>query len=74
MEKSLIDMIEHINSAVTKTEQFDNYSPEMSNKVLDNRIMTLEGYIRYIDRETVPRLERMVETIKEANDGWSDIL
>lgn len=69
MEKAVIDVIEYIDSAVSKTEQFDNYSPEMSNKVLDNRIMTLEGYIRYIERETMPRLERLIEMFKEVNDG-----
>ena len=69
MEKAVIDVIEYINTAVKKTEQFDYYSPEMSNKVLDNRIMTLEGYIRYIERETMPRLESLVEMFEEVNDG-----
>ncbi len=69
MEKAVIDVIEYIDSALNKTEQFDNYSPEMSNKVLDNRIMTLEGYIRYIERETMPRLESLVEMFEEVNDG-----
>jgi hypothetical protein len=53
MEKAVIDVIDFIDAAVNKTEQFNDYSPEMSNKVLDNRIMTLEGYIRYIERETI---------------------
>lgn len=69
MEKAVIDVIQYIDAAVNKTEQFDNYSPEMSNKVLDNRIMTLEGYIRYIERETMPKLESLVELFEEVNDG-----
>jgi len=69
MEKAVIDVIEYIDEAVNKTEQFENYSPEMSNKVLDNRIMTLEGYIRYIERETMPRLKNLVEMFGEVNDG-----
>ncbi|MEC9490544.1 MAG: hypothetical protein UMU04_06310 [Halanaerobiales bacterium] len=69
MEKGLIDAIEFIDTAVSKTEQFDNYSPEMSNKVLDNRIITLEGYIRYIERETMPKLERLVKRLEEGNNG-----
>jgi hypothetical protein len=69
MEKELIDAIEYIDTAVNKTEQFDNYSPEMSNKVLDNRIITLEGYIRYIEKETMPRLESLVKKLEEVNNG-----
>ncbi len=69
MEKAVIDVIDYIDTAVNKTEQFENYSPEMSNKVLDNRIMTLEGYIRYIERETMPKLESLVEMFEEVNDG-----
>ncbi|RCW52895.1 MULTISPECIES: hypothetical protein [Halanaerobium] len=69
MEKAVIDVIDYIDAAVNKTEQFNDYSPEMSNKVLDNRIMTLEGYIRYIERETMPRLEGLVEKLEEVNDG-----
>jgi hypothetical protein len=69
MEKAVIDVIDYIDTAVNKTEQFENYSPEMSNKVLDNRIMTLEGYIRYIERETMPKLESLVEMFKEVNNG-----
>ncbi|MGP3779279.1 hypothetical protein ACTWKD_10650 [Halanaerobium saccharolyticum] len=69
MEKAVIDVIDFIDAAVNKTEQFNDYSPEMSNKVLDNRIMTLEGYIRYIERETMPRLESLVEKLEEVNNG-----
>jgi hypothetical protein len=69
MEKAVIDVIDFIDTALNKTEQFNDYSPEMSNKVLDNRIMTLEGYIRYIERETLPRLESLVEKLEEVNDG-----
>jgi len=69
MEKAVIDVIEYIDTAVNKTEQFEDYSPELSEKVLDNRIMTLEGYIRYIERETMPKLENLVEILEVGNNG-----
>ncbi|MFW6229923.1 MAG: hypothetical protein ACOC4L_02965 [Halanaerobium sp.] len=69
MEKAVIDAIEYIDTAVDKTDQFDEYSPEMSEKVLDNRIMTLEGYIRYIERETMPKLENLIELLEVENNG-----
>ena len=70
MDKAIIDAIDYIDMAVNKTEQFKNdFSPEMSSKVLDNRIMTLEGYIRYIERETMPVLENVVEKLEVEYDG-----
>ncbi|KXS50550.1 MAG: hypothetical protein A8274_1368 [Halanaerobium sp. 4-GBenrich] len=69
MEKAVINAIDYIDEAVNKSEQLTNYSPEISSKVLDNRIITLEGYIRYIERETIPVLENLLEMLEEANDG-----
>jgi hypothetical protein len=69
MNKEILEVIDYINSAINKTEQFNDYSPEMSNRVLDNRIMTLEGYIRYIERETLPALESLVSQAGEIQNG-----
>ena len=74
MKKAVLEVIEYIDSAVNKTEQFNDYSPEMSSRVLDNRIITIEGYIRYIERETMPKLENLVKVLEEVSNGWSDIL
>jgi len=69
MDKEILEVIDYINSAVNKTKQFTDYSPEMSSRVLDNRIMTLEGYIRYIERETIPKLEGLVALVGESSNG-----
>lgn len=69
MEKTIIDAIDYINEAVNKSEQFKNYSPEMSSKVLDNRIITLEAYIKFIERETIPTMENLVEMLEEEDNG-----
>lgn len=69
MNKEILEVIDYINSAINKTDQFNDYSPDMSNRVLDNRIMTLEGYIRYIERETLPALENLVSRAGEIQNG-----
>ncbi len=69
MDKEIFEVINYINSAINKTDQFSDYSPEMSNRVLDNRIITLEGYIRYIERETLPTLEEIVSQVGEVQNG-----
>lgn len=69
MEKTVIDAVDYIDEAVNKSEQFKNYSPEMSSKVLDNRIITLEAYIKFIEQETIPLMENLVKMLEEANNG-----
>lgn len=69
MEKTVLDAVNYIDQAVKKSEQLKNYSPEMTSKVLDNRIITLEAYIKFIERETIPVFEKLVEMFEEANNG-----
>ena len=69
MEETVIDAVDYIDEAVKKSEQFKNYSPEMSSKVLDNRIITLEAYIKFIERETIPLMENLAKMLEEANNG-----
>ncbi|MGM0602344.1 MAG: hypothetical protein ACQESS_03405 [Bacillota bacterium] len=69
MENTMLEAIEYIDSAIEKSDQFNNFAPEMSERVLDNRIITLEGYIRYIDREG---LALMDEFIQELEEGTND--
>jgi len=69
VEKTVIDAVDYIDEAVNKSEQFKNYSPEMSSKVLDNRIITLEAYIKFIEQETIPLMENLVKIIEEDNNG-----
>jgi len=69
VEETVIDAVDYIDEAVKKSEQFKNYSPEMSSKVLDNRIITLEAYIKFIERETIPLMENLAKMLEEANNG-----
>lgn len=69
MSRAVLDVINYINSAVDKTEEIKDLPPEMSSKVLDNRIMALEGYIRYIERETIPKLQNLTALLEGAENG-----
>ncbi|SFL26485.1 hypothetical protein [Halanaerobium salsuginis] len=69
MKETVLKAINYINTAVNKSNQFNDYSPEMSNRVLDNRIITLEGYIRYIEREALPKLKSLVNNLEEVSNG-----
>lgn len=69
MEKAVLEAIKYIKMAVNKTEEFDDYSPEMSSRVLDNRIITLEGYMKYIEKEALPKFENLAEKSEVETNG-----
>ncbi len=63
-ETDVIKAINYLDSAIKKSEDFDVLNLEMSDRVLDNRIITLEGYIRYIDREGIPKLKSFIKYLE----------
>lgn len=83
MEKaSILDAINRLNSALSKVEDFDVSSVNLSNRVLDNRIITLEGYVRFLEREGIPKIKSIWESVSDEElkvlegnlDDWSDLL
>jgi hypothetical protein len=66
MEKaSILDAINRLNSALSKVEDFDVSSVNLSNRVLDNRIITLEGYVRFLEREGIPKIKSIWESVSD---------
>ncbi|MFW5786847.1 MAG: hypothetical protein ACOCV3_01130 [Halanaerobiales bacterium] len=60
----ILKAIDYLNSAFSKIEDFDLNSIDFSDRVLDNRIITLEGYLRFLEREGIPRLKSLTEKIE----------
>ena len=52
---NVLDAIDRLTSTINKVEDFDLSSIDLSERVLDNRIITLEGYIRFIENEAIPK-------------------
>ncbi|MFP4660725.1 MAG: hypothetical protein ACLFPF_00900 [Halanaerobiales bacterium] len=60
---NVLDAVERLISTLQKVDEFNVDGIEMSERVLDNRIITLEGYIRFLESEAIPKLERIREKI-----------
>ncbi len=71
---NVLDTIERLNFALSKVEDFDISEVNLSDRVLDNRIITLEGYLRFLEREGIPKLKRIYEKLGSEKDDGSDIL
>ncbi|MFW6006458.1 MAG: hypothetical protein ACOC4G_04985 [Bacillota bacterium] len=73
-EHNIVDAIEQLNYALEKIQTIEPEEFELSNKIMDNRIITLEGYLRYLETEGIPKLKEINNHIEEENNDRSDIL
>ena len=65
----ILSAVNTLDRALTKVTKFEKDNIEFSERVLDNRIITLEGYLRFLDKEGIPRLKTLVSRKEgEKND------
>lgn len=74
MGKQVLEIVKHIEGAVNKIDTITDIPSEMSESILKNRIINLETYSRYIEQQTIPQLEKILQIHEEENNGWSSIL
>lgn len=60
---NVLDALDRLTSTINKVEEFDVSGIDLSERVLDNRIITLEGYIRFLENEAIPKLRRIRDNI-----------
>ena len=71
---SILEAIERLNFTLKKINDFDEMDLDLSDKILENRIITLEGYIRYLDSEGIPKIKKTLQFLEEDNIDWSNLL
>ncbi len=73
-EPNVLDVIERLNFAISKVEDFDISEIDLSERVLDNRIITLEGYLRFLEREGIPKIKNIYDKSRSETNDRSDLL
>ena len=61
---NILDAIERLNFVLRKVKDFEELDVELSEKILDNRVITLEGYLRYLDVEGIPKIKDLYNSLK----------
>lgn len=56
----ILSAVNTLDRALTKIADFEEENIEFSERVLDNRIITMEGYLRFLKKEGIPRLQSVV--------------
>lgn len=69
MGKLIIEAIDYIEQAIDKSKEFADFKTDFSKRVLDNRILTIEAYTKYIDQESIPKLKKLSKMFEVENNG-----
>lgn len=65
---NVLDAVDRLISTLRKVDDFDVADIELSERVLDNRIITLDGYIRFLESEGIPKLAAVRDKLKKELD------
>jgi len=66
----ILSAVNTLDRALTKVTKFEKNNIEFSDRVLDNRIITLEGYLRFLNKEGIPRLKTLVNRKEGEKNDW----
>ncbi len=63
--KSLVmEAMEDISLVIKRLKRLNLDEVDIDDKILDNRIITLEGYLRFMDRDGISELEKIVDRLE----------
>ncbi len=68
-KSTLLKAVEELSYGMEKIEEIDPGELELDEKILDNRLIALQGYLRYLDQEGVDLLKKIQEELKEVDYG-----
>ncbi len=66
-KSNILDAVERLNFALKKVDDFKDLDLELSDKILENRVITLEGYMRYLDAEGIPKIKKTLNALEDDN-------
>ncbi len=68
-EKSdILFAVEKLLYGFNKVEEIDPKKAEIENNILDNRVITLEGYFRYLEQDGIDLLKKIQDMAEGAKD------
>lgn len=70
----VLDAIEKLNLAVKRVDDIDESEIDLSKRVLENRIITLEGYLRYMESVGIPTIKEIRDFLEVDENDWPNLL
>ncbi|AZR73118.1 hypothetical protein BBF96_06800 [Anoxybacter fermentans] len=67
-DRNIMNAVQRLNSIVKRLEKVDLKNLDLSPRVLENRILTLEGYLSYLDQVGIPKIRQYLELATEKSE------
>ena len=61
---NVMNAVERLEFVFDKVEDFDELELDLSDRVLENRIITLEVYLKFLNNVGIPTLEDTLEKLE----------
>ena len=61
VDRNIMNAVARLKSIVKKLDKVDLDNLDLSARVLENRILTLEGYMSYLDQVGIPKIQKYTD-------------
>ena len=69
LKESVLFAIENFNAAFNRIDDIDFNEIDMEEKIMDNRIMSIESYLRFLERDGIEDFKKIKDIIEGDSNG-----
>ncbi|MGM0419905.1 MAG: hypothetical protein ACQEQG_02810 [Bacillota bacterium] len=69
LRNTALDAIDNLNSVMDRIDKLNLDELEIEGNILENRIITLEGYLRFLRRDGIDDLVKLKDLFEGVNNG-----
>jgi len=59
----VLDVVKRLRSISQRAKKVNSNNVDLGERVLENRIMVLEGYLNFLDQEAIPVLKQIIKEL-----------
>ncbi|MFW6271027.1 MAG: hypothetical protein ACOC4G_13260 [Bacillota bacterium] len=62
---NIINAVEQLQMVLEKVDDFDNLDIELSDRVRENRVITLQGYFKFLEDVGIPEIKDVLNKLED---------
>jgi len=59
----ILDVVKRLRSISQRAKKVKNHNIDLGERVLENRVMVLEGYLNFLDQDAIPALKGIIKEL-----------
>ncbi len=69
LKETVLFAIENFNAAFKRIDDIDIEEIDLEDKIMDNRIMSIESYLRFLERDGIDDFKKIKDIIEGDSNG-----